>query len=115
MDERLVKALDISNYMVTLNNQRRSLKEKFMADLIFYQNGGSFSVSKELINFTKTLVDYDNDTDVVLIDDNNIPILIEDLKEFLSKIINIYFVASNEYYTEYEKLKKNRSVERITA
>ena len=29
MDERLKKALDISNYMVTLNNQKRLLKEKF--------------------------------------------------------------------------------------
>ena len=29
MDERLKKALDFSNYMVTLNNQKRVLKEKF--------------------------------------------------------------------------------------
>ncbi len=29
MDERLEKALDFSNYMVTLNNQKRLLAEQF--------------------------------------------------------------------------------------
>ena len=29
MDERLSKALEFSNYMVTLNNQKRILKEKY--------------------------------------------------------------------------------------
>ena len=29
MDERLEKALEFANYMTTLNNQKRVLKEKF--------------------------------------------------------------------------------------
>ena len=29
MDERLEKALDFSNYMLTLNNQKRLLAEKY--------------------------------------------------------------------------------------
>ena len=29
MDERLEKALDFSNYMITLNNQKRVLRERF--------------------------------------------------------------------------------------
>lgn len=114
MDERLEKALDFSNYMVTLNNQRRALKEKFLADLVYYHNGGSFLVTKELINFVKAMVDTGNDTDVVFIDDKDIPIEIADVSEFLSTIMNIYFSASNQYYTEYEKLKKNRSIEGMT-
>ena len=38
MDERLSKALDFANYSVTLNNQRRALKEKYLADIIYYHN-----------------------------------------------------------------------------
>ena len=33
MDEKLEKALDISNYMITLNNQKRLLKEKYYENL----------------------------------------------------------------------------------
>ena len=29
MDERLVSALDFSNYMITLNNQKRILREQY--------------------------------------------------------------------------------------
>ena len=32
MDQRLEKALDFSNYMVTLNNQKRVLTEQFKQD-----------------------------------------------------------------------------------
>ena len=35
MDERLEKALDISNYMVTLNNPTRLLKEQYSKILLF--------------------------------------------------------------------------------
>lgn len=115
MDERLSKALDFSNYMVTLNNQRRALKEKFDSECVFYQNGGSFTVCKELITFVKALIDTGNDSEVVLIDDNDFPIEIEDLNEFLEQVLNIYFTASNSYYTEYQKLKNNRTIEGMTA
>jgi hypothetical protein len=114
MDERLSKALDFSNYMITLNNQRRALKATFFADCVFYQNGGTFTVTKELINFTKVLIDTGNDSDVVLIDDNDIPVEIADLNEFLKQITTIYFTATNRYYTEYQKLVKNRTVEGMT-
>lgn len=114
MDERLTKALEFANYSVTLGNQRRALKEKYLADVIYYQHGGCFTVTKELINFVKTLVDTGNDEGVVLIDDADVPIEIADLNSFLETILNKYFTASNEYYTEYQKLRKQRSVEGIT-
>lgn len=114
MDERLSKALEFANYSVTLNNQRRALKEKFLADIIYYHNGGCFAVTKELINFVKTLIDTGNEEGVVLIDDNDVPIEIADMQNFLETILNKYFTASNEYYTEYQKIRKQRSVEGIT-
>lgn len=112
MDERLEKALDISNYMVTLNNQKRLLSEQYHENLIYYYNGGQFSVSQQLISFCQTLVNLEQDQ-TVLIDDNGIPIEIESLKPFVENLVTTYFEAANRYLLEYTKLKNQRSVESI--
>lgn len=112
MDERLEKALNFSNYMVTLNNQKRMLKEKYYQNILFYYKGGQFSVTPGLISFCQTLIGYEQD-DVVLIDDNDTPILVDDINSFMSEILNTYFKSSNEYFSEFEKLKKSRSVEKL--
>ena len=112
MDERLSKAIDFANYTVTLNNQKRLLKEKYQEELIFYHNGCQFTITKEIITFVGLLVDKDNDS-VVLTDDNGVPTRIDPLDEFYEEILNIYFTASNDYYLEYDVLKKQRSVEKL--
>jgi len=108
MDERLEKALDFSNYMVTLTNQKRLLKEKYHEELLYFYKGSQFTVSSELMTFVNMLVDKGNDT-VVLVDDNDTPALIDDLDNFYNNILDVYFSASNSYHNEYEQLKKNRS------
>jgi hypothetical protein len=112
MDERLEKALDFSNYMLTLNNQKRLLAEKYQQDLIHFYNGSQFTITRELITFVNAMVSAEQD-EVVITDDNNIPCLVENLSEFYSEVINKYSLASNDYYTEYASLKKNRSVEKL--
>lgn len=114
MDERLEKALDFSNYMITLNNQKRILKEQFREQIIFYYNGGQFTVTKELITFVALLVDKGHDEDVVLIDDNEIPVMISVLNDFLDDITDTYFSAANTFHSKYEEIKRNRSVEKLT-
>ncbi|SRR6056297_3011380 len=114
MDERLAKALDFSNYMVTLNHQKRILKERFREQSIFYYAGSQFTVNKELLTFVSMLIDKGSDKDVVLVDDNEIPVMIDDLEAFQDEITDVYFSAANEFFTRYEKLKKNRSVEKLT-
>jgi hypothetical protein len=113
MDERLKKALDFSNYMVTLNNQKRVLKEKFREQTVYYHLGGQFTVTKELMTFVSMLVEQGNDEDVVLVDDNETPIMVKDLTDFQAELLNTYFTAANNYHAEYEKLQKNRSVEKL--
>lgn len=113
MDERLEKALNFSNYMITLNNQKRILKEKYKEQTVYYHAGGQFTVTKDLITFVNMLVERDNAEDIVLVDDNETPIMVENLENFLADIIDTYFTAANDYYAEYEKLKKNRSVEKL--
>ena len=109
MDERLEQAIDFSNYMVTLENQKRILKEQYYESLIHYHNKGQFTVNPEMISFLQTLLGM-NQTEVVLIDDNELPIQIEDLRSFTLEIANIYFTASNKYLLEYNKLVSSRSV-----
>jgi hypothetical protein len=48
----------------------------------------------------------------VIVDDNDIPIEVN-IDEFLADISDVYFTATNQYLTEYNKLKNNRSVEGI--
>tara|TARA_B100000780_G_C21067873_1_gene429517 strand:+ start:88 stop:447 length:360 start_codon:yes stop_codon:yes gene_type:complete len=113
MDERLDKALEFSNYMLTLNNQKRLLTEKYQEELLYFYDGCQFTVTKELINFVKLLLDNEQDENAVLTDDNGIPTIVADVDKFYNSIINVYFVASNTYHSEYIKLKNQRSVEKL--
>ena len=109
MDERLEKALEFSNYMITLTNLRTLLHEKFLEKCVHYVNGGKFSITKELINFCYMMVSTDQES-IILIDDNNSPIEIEELENFLEDITSIYFTNTNEYLVAFNLIKKNRSV-----
>jgi hypothetical protein len=113
MDERLEKALEFSNYMTTLSNQKRVLQEQYQQSLIYYINGCQFTIDRELINYTNMLVEHGNTSDVVFLDDNSLPVMISDVKEFLTDIKDTYFQALNTFYTEYNKLKSNRSIEKL--
>lgn len=113
MDDRLKKALDFSNYQNTLSNQRRILKEKLNSSLVYGFNGGIFKVDRELINFVNYLISMNRKLNVPLIDSNQNPIMVEDLESFLNQITDIYFVSVFDYYSEYEKIKKSRSVEKL--
>lgn len=112
MDSKLKEALDFSNLMITLDNQRRILKEQYQNDLIYFFNSGQFTVTKELISFCQSLNDLEQ-TETILVDDNNIPIQIEDLKTFTETIVSVYFKATNKFFTEYNKIRNSRSVEGI--
>ena len=114
MDERLKKALDYSNFMITLTNQKRILLEQYNNDLIYYFNSGQFTVSQQLVSFCQSLLSF-KQTETVLVDDNGLPVEIENLEDFTKNILNVYFKASNRYLTEYTKLKKNRTVEGIVS
>lgn len=109
MDDRIEKALEISKYLSTLNNQKRILQEQFTINTLHYHNGGQFTVNQTLVTFVKTLIDC-NQTDAILIDDHNTPIFIKDLASFFDDILDVYFKASNKYLTEFTALKSKRSV-----
>ena len=109
MDERLEQALEFSNYVTTLNNQKRIAQEQFLENCIHYINGGKFAVTRDLINFCNTLLQ-NHQTSAILIDDNDSPIEVEDLQKFLEEVLDIYFKASYEYLDKFNEIKKNRSI-----
>lgn len=113
MDDRLKKALEFSNYQNTLSVQRQLLKEKLNSSLIYGYNGGIFKVTESLISFVQFLIDNDRISDIPILDSNSNPILIKDMKEFRDSILNVYFTVVVGYYAEYEKIKKNRTVEKL--
>lgn len=111
MDERLQKALDSANFMISFNNQKRILQEKYLTSCEYYHNGGSFTLGYDLINFVKVLLDTGNNKDVILIDNYNLPIQIEDLNSFFSDILDKFHQARNSFFNNFELLKRSRTVE----
>jgi len=111
MDEKLSKALEFANYTRTFNDQRRLLKEKFIDSMIYFTAGGQFTVTPGLISFVNILLET-NDS-AVLLDDNENPINVEDLKKFSIEILDLYFQNTNEYYQSLHNLKSKRSIEKL--
>jgi|FreactcultureFD7_1027221.scaffolds.fasta_scaffold11862_3 hypothetical protein len=108
MDERLQKALDASNFRLNLLNTKANIKLKVETMTTVAVNGGIFKASRELITFTKLIIDKGHNS-VVLLDENENPIEILDLLKFHDDLLDCYFSATNYYNTEYSKLKKARS------
>lgn len=109
MDERLEKAFQTANYMITLSNQRRLAAEELAQNLIYYTQGSSFTVNRELISFVKTLIDL-NHKSTILLDDNNIPVEIKNCKDFLTAILEVYNESMNTYLKKYVEIKSKRRV-----
>lgn len=113
MDDKVQKAYEVANYMTTLANQKSILKQEYKQNLVYFFQGHTFQVSRELITFVKSLIDLGQTTDVVLIDDNELPVTVEDLNIFLENVLNQYFMAVNGYQSKYQQLKLSRKVESL--
>ncbi len=111
MSTRLTKALEFANYRTTLNNQKAQLKAKTQSLLSYSINGGSFTIDIPLLTFCKQLIDEGHE-EVVLLDIYENPIKV-DIENFYDEISSRYFEVTNEYYAEYEKIRKARKVHKI--
>jgi hypothetical protein len=113
MDDKIQKAFSVANYMATLSNQKRILLEEYSQKLVYYTNGATFKVSQELITFTKSIIDLGHTSDVPFVDSNNLPIVVNDVQDFLDNLVSVYFEAVNEYFVKYTEIKNKRKVEDI--
>lgn len=109
MDERLKKALEFSNYSQTIHRQKNNLKLRAQELLTYSFSGGIFRINQELIGFVFALLQ-DGHDQAVLLDIHENPILVDNLEDFYDEIKSRYFEVINEYYDDYEKLRKKRSV-----
>ena len=112
MDQALEQALDFSNIQHTLYLEKRRLQEKLRRDLELVYAGGRFTVDRNLIVFLH-LFNLDEDGSVVILDDNQIPTVIQDPNNFQKEVQNTYYRAVNAYRVAFEELKKKRSVKAI--
>jgi hypothetical protein len=115
MHEDLKNALDFANYRHTFAIQRKTLKEKIDARLTYGFNGGIFKIDRNLLTFVQVLESNGRTEGVVLLDANENPVLVDDLSSFKDEIFDRYFTATNEYFEEYQKLKKSRTVESLVS
>ena len=113
MDERLKKALDIANLMVTHNTQKDLIKQEFNEKCLYHENGHRFTVNRELINFLSTLIHMQHLFDVVILDDFENPYMITDVQKFFDNIFSIYIEATNFYYYKIFDLKSKRSISKL--
>lgn len=111
-DERLQKALEFSNYIATITNQKQQIKNRVAQLQLVHANGGTFRANQETIAFVKTLLDMDHKS-AILLDSKDNPINVTDVKDLLEQLVSAYFSAMQEYDAEYTKIKKSRSVEKI--
>jgi len=112
MDDRLQRALNFSNYRQTLHIQKQNLQQRMKNQLQVMQGPGMFLADQQMISFVKTLIDKEW-TEAVLIDSKQTPVKVDDLEEFLDKLIDAYFKATNEYYVASERLKRSRNIEAL--
>ena len=113
MDEKIKKAFEIAELATTFSAQKQILAEEYVQNLNYYYNGGIFIINKELITFLKVIKDITNNNTIVLVDQNNTPIEVSNIDEFLENILAKYYFAHNEYYTRFQNLKTSRTVESI--
>jgi hypothetical protein len=109
MDQRLKTVLEDIHHIDTINNQKRLLKEQFQEAIIVFFNGGKFTANKELIAFLQTA--FENEISVIT-DDNDIPIKITNIIEFLKLVTDTYKSATETYFLQYEDaILKSRKLE----
>lgn len=112
MDERLEKALEFSNYRITLGNQKRSVKQRMLVLQTVNYSRGVFNANPVMISFIKSLIDSGKENAIVL-DSKESPIVIEDLQDFLDTLLSSYIESTNEYKAQMDKIQKARNIKSL--
>jgi hypothetical protein len=107
MDPQLAEAINSAESRISFTNQQESLRARTRQSFSYFLNGGSFTISQQLISFLSTLCTLGR-TSGVLLDDYDNAIRIDDIPQFLNDVVDKYFDVTNQYYMDLAKLKKTR-------
>ncbi len=110
MEDILDKVLEFSNYRKNIEKQKKVLKDKLISDLTIGYEGGIFRVDQSLLTFLQFLIDNNRLEHIPIIDMNFNPIIISDVTLFKDHVLEIYFLSTNRYLLEFDKLKSKRSM-----
>ena len=114
MDKRLKEALEYSNYRLTLATYKKNVLLRAEAIQLVSEAGGMFCSTENLIVWVDYLI-RSSITQYIFVDVNKQPILIQDLVSFKDKLVDAHAKSMNLLYTENEKIKRARTVDKIVA
>jgi hypothetical protein len=113
MDNNIfTQALDQAKNLTLFVNQKQYLLAKFKSNTDVAENGGIFNTTAELIAYVKTMIELGHES-IILLDINSNPIKIEDSKQFLTKLVDCYSNAINQYHIDFEKLRRSRTLDQL--
>jgi len=112
MDDRLSKALEFSNYRITIENQKKALKARVSTLQTFMHQEGVWTADLATISFIHTLIS-SGETSSIIQDTRGNPVQVDDLAEFLKLLISTYNMAMNELSVEFNKLSKARNIKKL--
>ena len=100
--------------LIIIQNQIALLKFKVKNSLQISLAGGLFNITPELISHAQIYFNHYSDgrgtpVSAIFLDKNDNPIKIVCVEYFLNKMLEREAEVLNEYYVEYEKLKKLKS------
>ncbi len=100
-------AQTIINQRASWLRQRAILQEQVQHSLIIAANGSFFTADAQTIGLVKTFIDQGL-TEAVLLDNNNLPCKVDDLKQFLISLIEHHQQVLNLFHQDYAKLVRSR-------
>ena len=112
MDTRLEQALEYSNFWNILSTRQENLKVLLKNRLLLTYGGGLFSIDPTLIGLIRSLISIEEKT-FIFVDNNDIPIMIDNLQDFEEKVISKYRDALESYYKNYQKLNEAREIRKV--
>jgi len=113
MDERLARALDFSNYQITIETHRKNLESRIKKIRTVYYGNGVFTADLTHISNLNTLVSLGKESDVIIEDTNNNPIMVDSVSALSLKLIEAYNQSLNELIVGSTKINKMRSVKSL--
>lgn len=101
--QQLDTIIKTSDKLAVLKRQKYIAKEKFESNTMLGYSGGLFKITPEFLVYINYLLMNGKIQNIVVVDHNSNPIMIEDVKDLQSKCQDRYFHALDVYYTEYQE------------
>lgn len=101
--QNLIKTTD---ELKALANQKLRAKEKFESNITLGYDGGLFKIDIQLLNYVAYLLTNGKRENTVIVDSNENPILVKDVKDFQDNIQDRYYTALDIYHNDHKDLER---------